>query len=68
MTLLQHLTIIGAGSVGLKVAQALRRFRSRLAVIDRPDRIVKREDGDFLGLLQDLLQAADAVSEIYART
>jgi pyruvate/2-oxoglutarate dehydrogenase complex dihydrolipoamide dehydrogenase (E3) component len=42
----EHLLIIGGGYIGLEFAQALRRFGSRVTIIDRNQRLVPREDRD----------------------
>lgn len=41
-----HLLVMGGGYIGLELAQAFRRFGSRVTVIDRNERIVSREDQD----------------------
>ena len=52
----QHLVIIGGGYVGLEFAQAMRRFGSRVTVIDRNPRLVYREDDDVTEALHDLFR------------
>lgn len=42
----EHLLIIGGGYIGLEFAQAMRRFGSRVTVIDRNERLANREDDD----------------------
>jgi pyruvate/2-oxoglutarate dehydrogenase complex dihydrolipoamide dehydrogenase (E3) component len=49
-----HLIVLGAGYVGLELAQAMRRFGSRVTVIDHNDRLLHREDDDVTGALADL--------------
>jgi pyruvate/2-oxoglutarate dehydrogenase complex dihydrolipoamide dehydrogenase (E3) component len=51
-----HLIILGGGFVGLEFAQAMRRFGSRVTVIDRNARLVHREDQDVSDALLQLLQ------------
>ncbi len=41
-----HLIVIGGGYVGLELSQAMRRFGSRVSIIDRNDRVLHREDED----------------------
>ncbi len=41
-----HLIVFGGGYVGLELAQAYRRFGSRVTVIDTAPRILSREDSD----------------------
>jgi pyruvate/2-oxoglutarate dehydrogenase complex dihydrolipoamide dehydrogenase (E3) component len=42
----EHLIVIGGGYVGLELSQAMRRFGSRVSIIDRNDRVLHREDKD----------------------
>ena len=52
----EHLIILGGGYVGLEFAQAMRRFGSKVSVIDRNDRMLHREDDDVseaIGMLFD---------------
>jgi pyruvate/2-oxoglutarate dehydrogenase complex dihydrolipoamide dehydrogenase (E3) component len=42
----EHLLVIGGGYVGLELAQAMRRFGSKVTVIERSDRLLPREDDD----------------------
>ena len=42
----EHLIILGGGYVGLEFAQAIRRFGSRVTVIDRNRALLHREDDD----------------------
>jgi pyruvate/2-oxoglutarate dehydrogenase complex dihydrolipoamide dehydrogenase (E3) component len=42
----EHLLILGGGYVGLEFAQAMRRFGSRVTVIERSRVLVQREDPD----------------------
>ena len=41
-----HLIVLGAGYVGLELAQAMRRFGSRVTVIERNGALLHREDAD----------------------
>lgn len=50
----EHLLIIGGGYIGLEMAQAFRRFGSKVTVIDRNDRLMNREDDDVVEAIQDL--------------
>ncbi len=50
-----HLVILGAGYVGLEMAQAYRRFGSRVTVIEGGPRIMSREDPDVSGVIQRIL-------------
>jgi pyruvate/2-oxoglutarate dehydrogenase complex dihydrolipoamide dehydrogenase (E3) component len=51
----EHLVILGGGYVGLEFAQAMRRFGSRVTVLQRGPRLLKREDPDVAVALRDLL-------------
>ena len=52
----QHLVVIGGGYVGLELSQAMRRFGSRVTVIDRNERLVHSEDEDVAESLRQLFQ------------
>lgn len=52
----EHLLVIGGGYVGLELSQAMRRFGSRVTVIERNDRLVHREDEDISQALHDLFK------------
>src|SRR5262249_33628947 len=51
----EHLVILGGGYVGLEFAQALRRFGSRVTIVQRGPRILEREDPDVADALRELL-------------
>jgi pyruvate/2-oxoglutarate dehydrogenase complex dihydrolipoamide dehydrogenase (E3) component len=42
----EHLIVIGGGHVGIELAQVMRRFGSKVSVIDRNGRSLHREDDD----------------------
>jgi pyruvate/2-oxoglutarate dehydrogenase complex dihydrolipoamide dehydrogenase (E3) component len=50
-----HLAVLGAGYVGLEMAQAYRRFGSRVTVIEGGPRIMSREDSDVADEVQRVL-------------
>ena len=52
----EHLLIIGGGYVGLELAQAMRRFGSRVTITDRNERLAHREDNDVSEALAELCQ------------
>ena len=58
-TLPEHLLILGGGFVGLELAQAMRRFGSRVTIIERNSTLVHREDADVIEGLQQLFQDDD---------
>jgi len=51
----EHLVILGGGYVALEFAQAMRRFGSRVTVIQHGPRLLKREDRDVADALRELL-------------
>jgi pyruvate/2-oxoglutarate dehydrogenase complex dihydrolipoamide dehydrogenase (E3) component len=51
----EHLLVIGGGYVGVELAQAMRRFGSKVSVIDRNERLMSKEDADVCEALNDLL-------------
>jgi len=51
-----HLLILGGGYVGLEFAQAMRRFGSRVTIIDRNDRLAHHEDKDVSESLHRLFE------------
>src|SRR5262249_15919890 len=51
----EHLVILGGGYVGLEFAQALRRFGSRVTIIQRGRQLLEREDPDVAEALRELL-------------
>jgi len=52
----EHLFVIGGGYIGLELSQAMRRFGSKVTVIDRNDRLMHREDDDVTEALQNLFE------------
>ncbi|TPL07151.1 mercuric reductase [Mesorhizobium sp. B2-4-14] len=51
-----HLIVLGGGYVGLEMAQAYRRFGSRVTVIEAGPQLVGREDRDIAEEMQRLLE------------
>jgi pyruvate/2-oxoglutarate dehydrogenase complex dihydrolipoamide dehydrogenase (E3) component len=51
-----HLVILGGGYVGLEFAQAMRRFGSRVTIIQRGPRLLQREDPDVAQALLELMK------------
>jgi pyruvate/2-oxoglutarate dehydrogenase complex dihydrolipoamide dehydrogenase (E3) component len=51
-----HLVILGGGYVGLEFAQAMRRFGSRVTIIQHGSRLLKQEDPDVADALLDLMK------------
>lgn len=52
----EHLLIIGGGYVGVEFAQAMRRFGSRVTIVERNERLIHQEDVDVSEGLQDLFR------------
>ncbi len=52
----EHLLVMGGGYVGVELSQAMRRFGSKVTVIDRNERLMSREDEDVCDALRDLLE------------
>jgi pyruvate/2-oxoglutarate dehydrogenase complex dihydrolipoamide dehydrogenase (E3) component len=50
----RHLLVLGAGYVGLELAQAFRRFGAEVTLIDRNSRLVRNEDEDISRGLEEL--------------
>jgi pyruvate/2-oxoglutarate dehydrogenase complex dihydrolipoamide dehydrogenase (E3) component len=52
----EHLLVIGGGYVGIELSQAMRRFGSKVTVIDRNQRLMQKEDQDVCDALRNLLE------------
>jgi pyruvate/2-oxoglutarate dehydrogenase complex dihydrolipoamide dehydrogenase (E3) component len=52
----EHLLILGGGFVGLEFAQAMRRFGSRVTIVERNDRLLHSEDLDVSEAITQLFQ------------
>jgi pyruvate/2-oxoglutarate dehydrogenase complex dihydrolipoamide dehydrogenase (E3) component len=52
----EHIVILGGGYVGLEFAQAMRRFGSRVTIIQRGPQLLEREDPDVSGALLELMK------------
>ncbi len=61
--------MIGGGYVGLELSQAMRRFGSKVTVIDRNDRLLHGEDDDVTNALADLFrgEGIDTVLNAHVR-
>ncbi len=51
----EHLLVVGGGYVGVELSQAMRRFGSKVTMIDRNGRLMSKEDGDVCDALRSLL-------------
>ena len=63
-----HLLVLGGGYVGLELAQAFRRFGSRVTVIHHGPRIMNREDPDVADEIQRILSEEGIEFRMSART
>jgi pyruvate/2-oxoglutarate dehydrogenase complex dihydrolipoamide dehydrogenase (E3) component len=52
----EHLIVLGGGYVGLELAQAFRRFGSRVTVIERNSALIHREDPDVTEAMEHLFR------------
>jgi pyruvate/2-oxoglutarate dehydrogenase complex dihydrolipoamide dehydrogenase (E3) component len=51
-----HLIVLGGGYVGLEFAQAMRRFGSRVTIIQRGKQLLEREDADIAAAVEELMR------------
>src|ERR1700720_2508441 len=51
----EHLLVVGGGYVGVEMSQAMRRFGSKVTMIDRNGRLMSKEDPDICDVLRSLL-------------
>ena len=52
----EHLVVLGGGYVGLEFAQAMRRFGSRVTIVQHGSRLLEREDPDVADALRELMK------------
>ena len=52
----EHLVIVGGGYIGLEFAQMFRRFGSEVTLIDRGERLIKRESADVSAAVAAILE------------
>jgi pyruvate/2-oxoglutarate dehydrogenase complex dihydrolipoamide dehydrogenase (E3) component len=53
----RHLMIMGAGPIGVEMAQAFQRLGTQVTLIEMADRILSRDDAELTGFVQDQLIA-----------
>ena len=63
----EHLIVIGGGYVGIELSQAMRRFGSKVTLIERNDRLLHKEDDDVAGALAALFKNEDINAFLSAR-
>jgi pyruvate/2-oxoglutarate dehydrogenase complex dihydrolipoamide dehydrogenase (E3) component len=51
----EHLLVVGGGYVGVEMSQAMRRFGSKVTIVDRSGRLMSKEDPDVCEALRSLL-------------
>ncbi|HEY2759502.1 MAG TPA: FAD-dependent oxidoreductase [Pirellulales bacterium] len=52
----EHLVVMGGGYVGLEFAQAMRRFGSRVTIIQRGKQLLDRDDGDIARAVEEVMR------------
>jgi pyruvate/2-oxoglutarate dehydrogenase complex dihydrolipoamide dehydrogenase (E3) component len=52
----EHLLVIGGGYIGLELSQAMRRFGSKVSLIERNEQLVNREDNDVSDILREVFR------------
>jgi pyruvate/2-oxoglutarate dehydrogenase complex dihydrolipoamide dehydrogenase (E3) component len=62
-----HLIVIGGGYVGMELSQGMRRFGSKVTVIDRNDRLLHKEDDDVTEALANLFRDEGIETVLSAR-
>jgi pyruvate/2-oxoglutarate dehydrogenase complex dihydrolipoamide dehydrogenase (E3) component len=55
----EHLLVLGGGYVGLELSQAMRRFGSKVTLIERSEQLVSREDDDVSEALSGVFKDED---------
>ncbi len=55
----EHLIVLGGGYVGLELAQAYRRFGSRVSIVETGPQLAGREDADVSAALLEMLRDED---------
>src|SRR5216117_3103702 len=62
-----HLVVIGGGYVGLELAQAYRRFGSRVSIIEAGPQLAGREDSDVAAAILEMLRDEGIVVHLEAK-
>jgi pyruvate/2-oxoglutarate dehydrogenase complex dihydrolipoamide dehydrogenase (E3) component len=65
----EHLIVIGGGYIGSELSQAMRRFGSKVSVIERNNRLMNREDEDVSAALEVLFanEGIEAVPDAHIK-
>src|SRR6202021_125545 len=64
----EHLLVIGGGYIGLELSQAMRRFGSKVSLIERSEQLVSREDDDVSGVFTGVFRDEDVEIFLNAKT
>jgi pyruvate/2-oxoglutarate dehydrogenase complex dihydrolipoamide dehydrogenase (E3) component len=62
-----HLIVLGGGYVGLELAQAYRRFGSRVSIVETGPQLASREDSDVTAALLEMLRDEGVVVHLGAK-
>jgi len=63
----EHLIVLGGGYVGLELAQAYRRFGSRVSIVETGPQLAGREDADVSAALLEMLRDEDIAVHLEAK-
>src|SRR5262249_45082338 len=63
----EHLLVLGGGYVGMELSQAMRRFGSKVTVIERNQRFMQKEDQDVCDALRNLFEDEGVEIHLNAR-
>ncbi len=63
----RHLIVIGGGYIGTELSQAMRRFGSKVTVIDQNDHLLHQEDEDVTNAIADLFRDEGIETVLNAR-
>lgn len=66
--LADHIAVLGAGPIGLEMAQVFARLGARVVVVETLPRILPREDADIAERLQSLMESEGIQFRLGART
>jgi pyruvate/2-oxoglutarate dehydrogenase complex dihydrolipoamide dehydrogenase (E3) component len=58
-TIPEHLVVLGSGYIGLEFGQMFRRFGSKVTILEKSERILKKEDQDIAKAVTDVLELED---------
>jgi pyruvate/2-oxoglutarate dehydrogenase complex dihydrolipoamide dehydrogenase (E3) component len=64
----EHLMVIGGGYIGLELSQAMRRFGSKVSLIERSEQLLSREDDDVSEVLTGVFRDESVEIFLNAKT